>query len=77
MNYIGKSLIFIGTLLVLVGIFFTLQANGNAGIFSWFGRLPGDVAIQKKNFSFLFPITSCIIISVILSIVFFLFFRQK
>jgi len=76
MNYIGKTLIIIGILSVLMGIFFTLSANDKTGIFSWFGRLPGDIAVQKKNFSLYFPITTCIIISIVLSAIFFLFFKR-
>ncbi len=72
MHYIGKSLILIGILLIAVGIFFTL-----GGKISWFGRLPGDIIIHKKNFTFYFPITTCVLISVILSLVFFLFFKHR
>ncbi|UCD55268.1 MAG: DUF2905 domain-containing protein [Candidatus Omnitrophota bacterium] len=72
MHYIGKSLILIGILLIVIGIFFTL-----GGKISWFGRLPGDIIIHKKNFTFYFPITTCVLISVILSLVFFLFFKHR
>ena len=72
MHYIGKSLILIGIILVVLGIFFIL-----GGKISWFGRLPGDIVIHKKNFTFYFPITTCVLISVILSLVFFLFFKHR
>lgn len=72
MRYIGKSLISVGILLIAVGIFFTL-----GGKISWFGRLPGDIIIHKKNFTFYFPITTSVLISVILSLVFFLFFKHR
>ena len=35
----------------------------------YFGRLPGDIAIERKNFSFRFPIVTCIIISIVLSLI--------
>ncbi len=72
MHYIGKSLISVGILLIAIGIFFTL-----GGKISWFGRLPGDIIIHKKNFTFYFPITTSVLISVILSLVFFLFFKHR
>lgn len=71
MNYVGKSLILIGIGLIIVGIFFVLGAR-----FSWFGRLPGDIIVQRKNFTFYFPIATCILISIVLSFIFFLFFRK-
>lgn len=71
MNCMGKILILVGISLVIAGIFFTL-----GGKIPWIGRLQGDIAIQRKNFSFYFPITSCILISAVLSIILFLFFRK-
>ncbi|HEX7928427.1 MAG TPA: DUF2905 domain-containing protein [bacterium] len=41
----------------------------------WLGRLPGDVSIQRESFSFYFPITTCIVLSVVLSLLFWLFRR--
>lgn len=64
---IGKNLIIIGLLLVVVGIIFTLDLNLPLG------RLPGDIKIEWENFSFYFPITTSIILSVILSILLKLF----
>ena len=63
-NSLGKVLILFGLTLVMIGLIFTL-----GGKLSWFGRLPGDIYVQKRNFTFFFPITTSIIISVILSIV--------
>lgn len=71
MSAIGKSLIFVGILLIIIGAFFTL---GNK--IPYFGRLPGDIMIKKENFTLYFPITTCILISVIISIVLFLFTRK-
>lgn len=64
MNQIGKFLIFAGIALVIVGALITLSAK-----IPWIGRLPGDIYVQKKNFSVYFPITTCIIISVILTLI--------
>ena len=68
---LGKALIIAGILLVVIGVFIAL-----GGRIWWFGRLPGDIAIQKKNFSFYFPITSCILVSAVLSVIFYLFFKK-
>ncbi len=70
MGSLARMLIFLGILLIIIGGVILL-ANKIPG----FGRLPGDIYIQKKNFSFYFPITTCIIISIILSIIFWLFRR--
>lgn len=59
----GKILIVIGVILIIAGVML------NSGIKIPFGRLPGDIAIQKENFSFYLPITSSIIISIILSLI--------
>ena len=60
----GKVLIFAGIALVLIGVLFTFSGN-----IPWLGRLPGDIYIQKKGFSLYFPVTTAIIISVVLSLV--------
>jgi hypothetical protein len=39
----------------------------------WLGRLPGDISIKRENFSFYFPLTTCILISLLLSLLFALF----
>jgi len=41
----------------------------------WLGRLPGDVRIERGNFSFYFPVVTCIVISLILTLIFSLFRR--
>lgn len=63
----GKLFIFIGLLLVVIGIVFIV---GNK--LPFIGKLPGDIAIERQNFNFYFPITTCIIISIILSLIFWL-----
>ncbi len=64
-NYsIGKIIIYMGLFMVVLGglIHFT------GGNFSWFGRLPGDIRIEKENFRFYFPITTMILISIIINL---------
>jgi len=41
----------------------------------WLGKLPGDIFIKKENYSFYFPIGSCILISLVMSFIFWLFRR--
>ena len=69
-SLMGKMLIIMGIFLVIIGI---LMHTGLK--IPWIGRLPGDISIQRENFSFYFPLTSCIIISIILTLLFYLFRR--
>lgn len=63
MSGIGKILIFAGLTLVLAGLVIWLAGDK----FSWFGHLPGDIRVERENFKFYFPITSMILLSVVLS----------
>lgn len=65
MPELGKILIACGGLLLVVGVLFTL-----GGKIPWLGRLPGDIIIQRDNFSFYFPLTTCLLLSVVLSLLF-------
>jgi hypothetical protein len=67
---IGKMLIVLGGALVLIGVLFSL-----GGKIPWFGRLPGDIVIQRDNFTFYFPVVTSIVISIVLSLLFLLFRR--
>jgi hypothetical protein len=60
----GKILIFLGIVLVVVGALFTL-----GGKLSWLGNLPGDIRIERNGFTFYFPLTTCLLISAIVSLV--------
>jgi multisubunit Na+/H+ antiporter MnhG subunit len=62
MQTFGKMLILLGGLLVIVGAIFML--GGRLGL----GKLPGDIYYQKGNTSFYFPLVSCIIVSIVLSV---------
>ncbi|HEX6801118.1 MAG TPA: DUF2905 domain-containing protein [Candidatus Binatia bacterium] len=67
---LGKTLIYLGLLLVVVGLVLSL-----AGKLPWLGHLPGDISIERERLSFYFPLATCIVISVILSLVLY-FFRR-
>jgi hypothetical protein len=66
----GRILILVGIALILVGLLMTI---GNK--LPWIGKLPGDIIIKKDHFSFYFPLTSCIIVSVILTLLLYIFRR--
>ncbi len=67
----GKILIFIGLLLAILGVIFTF---GNK--LPFVGRLPGDIAIERKNYSFYFPVATCIVISIVMSFILWLFSKK-
>jgi hypothetical protein len=73
-QYIGKLLIACGVVLALVGALLILSRN--LGI-PFPGKLPGDLVIHRKNFTFYFPITTCIILSILLSIILYVIFGRK
>ena len=66
---IQKTLIIIGVLFILVGLLYPFLKD--IGL----GRLPGDIFIKKENSSFYFPIVTCIVISVIISLIL-MFFKK-
>jgi ribose/xylose/arabinose/galactoside ABC-type transport system permease subunit len=68
---IGKIIIFIGLLLVAIGLV-CMVGNKLPSI----GKLPGDIAIERKNYSFYIPVTTCIVISIVLSFIFWLFNKR-
>jgi hypothetical protein len=72
MSSIGKMLIFLGIILMGIGVVFFL-----ANKIPWIGRLPGDVYVKRGNLSFYFPIATCILISIIISAIFWLLGRPR
>jgi uncharacterized membrane protein len=70
MHPLGKSLIIIGILLVVLGLLFSIGSK-----IPWLGRLPGDIYIQRGNFTFYFPLATSIVISLIITLVLYLFRR--
>lgn len=70
MQDLGKLLLGLGVALVIIG-FFLWKLAGRIPL----GRLPGDIYVQKPNMSFYFPLTTCILISVVLTLVMWLLRR--
>ncbi len=73
-NTFGKILIGIGLGIVVLGVLFVVvdRIPGLGSAFSWLGKLPGDISIKRDNFSFYFPIATSIVLSVFLSLLFYL-----
>jgi hypothetical protein len=70
----GKIFLAVGGLLILIGALLVL-GDRVPGL-GMLGRLPGDIFIKRDNFSFYFPITTSILISIVLSMVLWLVFRR-
>jgi Protein of unknown function (DUF2905) len=68
---LGRMLILAGLALVAAGVIVTLLAKSPIP----FGRLPGDIRIQGKNGSFNFPVVTCLLLSVLFSLVMWIFRR--
>jgi hypothetical protein len=65
----ARFLILLGLAILAIGLLWPLLSR--LGL----GRLPGDIVIQRDNFTFYFPLATCILVSVLLSAVFWLFNR--
>jgi hypothetical protein len=65
MPELGKLLVVLGAVILLLGL--ALWSGFGGG---WLGRLPGDIRIQRGNFGFYFPVVTCIILSIVLSLLF-------
>ena len=68
MNEFGINLVIIGIVIAGIGLLFWAGIGKN-----WLGKLPGDIRYAKGNFSFYFPVVTCLIFSVVLTILFWLF----
>ena len=68
MSDLGKLLVMAGLCLTAVGI--VLWSGFGRG---WFGRLPGDIHYSRGNFSFYFPLVTCLLVSVFLTLLLWLF----
>ncbi len=71
---IGKLLIGVGTILVIVGVFFVYADK--IPFLNILGRLPGDIHIEKPGFSFHFPLATSILLSLVLSFIIWLVSRR-
>ncbi|HEY7680628.1 MAG TPA: DUF2905 domain-containing protein [Terriglobia bacterium] len=70
---LGRLLILVGAVFVVAGLLLTF---GDRFSFFRIGRLPGDVVVRRGNFTFYFPLVTSLLISVILTLVFWLFSRR-
>lgn len=70
--YIGKFLILVGIVIIAIGALLLLS-----GKIPYIGRLPGDIIIQRKNFTFYFPLATSIILSLIITFILWLIGRLK
>jgi hypothetical protein len=68
LGVLGKMLILLGVLILIIGLLLLVGEK-----IPWVGRLPGDIIIRKKNFTFYFPLATSILISIILTLLFALF----
>ncbi len=68
----GKTLIALGILLIVAGLVLVYAP----WLVNWFGRLPGDIRIEREGGSVFIPITSMVIVSLLVSLILNIFFRQ-
>lgn len=62
MQHPGWALIVVGLIIVAVGVVWLIAPS-----MPWLGKLPGDIAVEGKNFRFYFPIVTCIVLSLLLT----------
>lgn len=67
----GKILIVLGLVIVVVGLVFIFGTK-----IPWLGRLPGDITWKGKNFTFYFPLATSILVSIVLTVIFYLINRK-
>jgi len=74
MQSLGKYLIVFGAVILIAGIILTFFPKLN-----FFGKLPGDISIKKENYSFYFPVVTSIVISILLTLIFWIinYFSKK
>lgn len=71
MYHMGKMMIVAGVVVASVGGLLVLGSK-----LSWVGRLPGDILIQKRNVTFYFPLATSILVSILLTLIFWLIGRR-
>ena len=64
MPYLGKFLILLGVLIAVLGLVLTFIHH-----VPFLGRLPGDIHIERKGFSFYFPLATCLLLSLALTLI--------
>lgn len=70
-QYIGKFLVLLGLIVVALGGLLLIS-----GKIPWIGKLPGDIMIHRRNFTFYFPLATSILLSLILTLIFWLIGRR-
>ena len=73
MTDIGKLLLFLGLVVAAIGLALVLLGRTNLPI----GRLPGDIVYRSKNTTFYFPLATSILLSVVLSVIFYVIGRLR
>jgi hypothetical protein len=71
MEQFGKTLVIIGAATMVLGAILLIS-----GKIPWIGRLPGDIIVQKKNFTFYFPIATSILLSLLITVIFWFMGRK-
>lgn len=72
---LGKMLLLFGVAMVLLGLVL-LVAGYFSGKVPWLGRLPGDIHIERGSWTFYFPLATCLIVSLVLTLLFSFFGRR-
>ncbi len=70
-NEVARAVIILGVVLIALGVILPYAAR-----LDFLGKLPGDIRIKGENYSFYFPIATCIVLSVLLTLLGKLFFRK-
>lgn len=74
MEHLARALILFGIILVVLGVVLTLAVKFSGKV-PWIGQLPGDIIIKRGNFTFYFPLATCLLASLILTLVLSIFRR--
>jgi len=72
---LAKMLLLFGLVMVLLGLVL-LVAGNLSGKVPWLGRLPGDIYIERGSWTFYFPLATCLVVSLLLTLLFSLFGRR-
>ena len=71
MEGLGRTLVIAGLVTVALGLALIIGPR-----IPWLGRLPGDIVVERERFTFYFPIVTCLVVSVVLTLLANLFFRN-
>jgi hypothetical protein len=73
MDEVGKLFLYLGILFIVAGLLIIIVSKTNIPL----GKLPGDIYIKKDNFTFYFPITTSLLLSLFISLLFLIFARKQ